>query len=390
MVEILLSDETPVFLYDEKGQRGPISYRQARFLWSTGQVDDHGYYWAGGMPDWKPARDLFPTLPIESDTVVDSGLRLRPIAVERKVNRVLVVDDDLLMREMIGDLLDQEGIFWEKAEDIAPAKILLQEKGLEYFDAIITDYQTITGSGVDLVHWIKQRENALQILLLTAKDDKEVIKSGLRAGVLDFLEKPLRRKNLIPALKTAIQQTVRQREERQAYMELIRQKLAGRTGAVESLMTDLVHRESSLGGLLVKLETALYYSEELEKRNSEVVPGSVEEVSDMPFQGQITDLSLLDLIQLLSQSSKTGELQILSMKKVVLGSIFLMNGRLVHASNSNQKGRQALGSLMECKDGFFCFHYGKKTLEKSLFEDPISILLSLSAEMDQKQKALAA
>jgi len=421
------NDETPVFLFDEKGQVGPIPFRRARELCKSEQVGEEAYFWAGGMADWRPVSDLLlqsRVIPPVLNPLFEKHLLLEGISqpsgsgspttaekseksplapkeerwegqtplsvVQERKSRVLVVDDDMLIREMIGDLLDQQGLLWEKADDIKPACELMEKKGLSYFDAVITDYQTPGGSGVELVRWVKQRENALQILLLTAKDDKEVVKSGLRAGVMDFLDKPVRKKMLLPALELAIRETVRQREERSAYLELIRMKLAGRGGAAESLMTDLVHRESSVGGLLAKLETVMKYSEELEKRNAEVFPGSNVYVSEMPFQGQIADLSLLELSQLLSQSNKTGELQVMSTAKQVLGSMYFAEGRLSHAMQGTVEGKQALARLMGQTTGYFCFHYGRLTSGQTLFEDTTSLLLSISAEMDEKSKAIAA
>lgn len=420
------NDETTVFLFDENGQSGPMPLKKARELWASGNLGEEAYYWAGGMPDWKPVPGLFGNLlkfqplakpdvtpvtstsekalssPAPTQTLASAqGHALvknqptaksqeEPKAPHQRKSRVLVVDDDMLVREMIGDLLDQQGILWEKADDIKPACDILEKKGLSYFDALITDYQTPGGSGVDLVRWVKQRENALQILLLTAKDDKEVVKSGLRAGVMDFLDKPVRRKTLLPAISQAIQETARQREERSAYLELIRMKLAGRGGAAESLMTDLVHRESSVGGLLAKLETVMKYSEELEKKNAEVFPGSNVYVSEMPFQGQIADLSLLELSQLLSQSHKSGELQVLSPSKAILGSIYFSEGRLAHALYGTTEGKEALGRLMNQQTGYFCFHYGKLCPGRTLFEDTTSLLLAISAQMDEKSKAIAA
>jgi hypothetical protein len=110
----------------------------------------------------------------------------------------------------------------------------------------------------------------------------------------------------------------------------------------------------------------------------------------MPFQGQIADLSLLELSQLLAQSNKTGELQVMSPAKTVLGSIYFTEGRLSHAILGSSEGKQALARLIEQKSGYFCFYYGKLTSGQSLFEDTTSLLLSISAGMDEKSKAIAA
>jgi hypothetical protein len=110
----------------------------------------------------------------------------------------------------------------------------------------------------------------------------------------------------------------------------------------------------------------------------------------MPFQGQLADLSLMELTQLLSQSSKTGELQVMSAAKQIQGSIYFAQGNLSHAVQGTTEGKQALSSLMGQRTGYFCFYYGKRSAGQTLYEDTTSLLLAISAEMDEKNRAIAA
>ncbi len=390
MKTITMQDSVLTFTHDKGVQVGPLPYREVMESWKLGKLSGDTFYWQEGMADWKPLKQL-----VEVQLEILPFVSKPPLVVTKNTEssvakRVLIVDDDMIIREMIGDLLETKGIFFEKADDIKTAFAALEKHGLGFFDAVITDYQTPGGLGVDLVRWIKQREHSLQVLLLTAKDDKELVKEGLRAGVFDFLDKPLRKKTLLRAVDEAILKTGQQREERSAYMELIRIKLAGRGGAAESLMTDLVHRESSVSGLLAKLVTIIKYSEELEKKNAEISQSTNVFAASTPFQGQLADLSLLDLMQLLSQASKTGELQVVNAEKEIQGRIYFDKGSMKHALSSNELGRAALSEIMVHDTGTFFFYYGRVIEEQSLFEDTTAILLSISSEMDEKSRALAA
>jgi hypothetical protein len=147
-------------------------------------------------------------------------------------------------------------------------------------------------------------------------------------------------------------------------------------------MTELVHRESNVGGLLAKLETIIKYSEEIAPVNTPV--------TEMPFQGQISDLSLLDLVQLFSQLGKTGEFQIQGHSGETKGLIYLKEGRICHAVQGGLTGYQALFNLMGYRQGYFGFYYGKTTAEETISGGSTAVLLQISSEMDEKEKAVAA
>ncbi len=386
-----INEEEPVFLYDDGVQTGPIPFHEARSYWSKGRFSRDAFYWIQGMEEWRPALHAFghQNIPAQNKGVHEPQVSASQPAAERRP-RVLVVDDDSVLCEIIRDILDSGGIDVETAEDYKPALDLLEQNGFPHYDCVVTDYNMPGGTGVDLARWIKSREHALQVLLLTAHDSKQVVKLGLRAGVCDFQEKPLRRKSFLAALHSAIQQTSRHREERAGYLELIRLKLAGKGAVAEQMMSTLVQRESSLGGLLSKLETIVKYAAQLEEKNSEAFPGTNIYASESPFQGRIGDLSLLELAQLLVQSGKTGELQLVDETRKRMGVIYFLKGKIVHAENGNDSGGKVLTQLMLCPDGYFSFFYGRESKAHTIKGDAISLLLEISSRMDERDGEIAA
>lgn len=275
-------DPDRVFLFIEGTQQGPFDIQTVESLWKQANYPTESWLWSPGMQDWTPIGNL-----------LDSAL---PPAPNTQTDKVLVVDDDPVMLQMVKYILEEEGYEVFSAEDMLPACKLLEQKELDYFDCVVTDYTMPGGTGLDLVRWMKQFNESLQVLLLTAQDDKQLIKSGLRAGIFDFLEKPLDHDVLINSVLRGIEITKKRREERQALMEVIKMRLSGHGMLAEEVIEKIVARESNSTSLLSKLDHIIQYSRKLEDSST----------SASGIKGELGDVSLLDIIQLLSQAGKWG------------------------------------------------------------------------------------
>lgn len=373
-----LLEATPVFLYDGKTQTGPIACREVWAMRARRQLPQPGFFWAPGMPDWLPV-DQLPEAPRHPPAAASapppettpSGKT--PQAPAPREPAVLVVDDDIIMCELISELIRGNHIHVHTATSVKAAQMLVEKLGIEAFDAAITDFEMPDGTGVELVRWLKQRDRALQVIMLTAQDNKEVVKLGLRAGILDFLEKPVRKAALMNALDTAIGQTARQRDERAAFMEMVRQRLVGKGVLAEQVFRELAQREAGLTSLLGKLETISQYSAQLENSPQD---------ADTPFSGKLGDLGVMDIVQMLLQSHKTGELRISLQDRTLAGSVYLEDGNIIHALAGITEGPEALKSLLQCAKGVFSFKSGECPARRSITGSGISALLTASSEID--------
>lgn len=114
---------------------------------------------------------------------------------------VHVIDDDEAMRESLAFLLDTAG-FTAKTYESA-VEFLEQIEALPE-GCIVTDVRMPELSGLDLV----RRLNALglkhPVIVITGHGDVPLAVEAMKAGVVDFLEKPFNDEALLAAIRTAL------------------------------------------------------------------------------------------------------------------------------------------------------------------------------------------
>ncbi|MBT0668018.1 response regulator [Novosphingobium profundi] len=117
--------------------------------------------------------------------------------------KVLVVDDDELMAEVLAIQLEGFGCSVETACDGGHGLARLAEA---HFDMVVTDWQMPGIDGMELVRRARaarRREGYLHILMMTARGDAQAMRSAVEAGVDDFIEKPVEAIKLEFAVETA-------------------------------------------------------------------------------------------------------------------------------------------------------------------------------------------
>ena len=106
---------------------------------------------------------------------------------ERKP-RILVVDDERSLREMLSIVLGREGYEVTTAEGVGAA--LDQIRTGPPPDLLISDLRMPDGSGVDVLRALKERSPASVGLLLTAFASADTAVEAMRLGAVDYLTKP--------------------------------------------------------------------------------------------------------------------------------------------------------------------------------------------------------
>lgn len=101
--------------------------------------------------------------------------------------RLLIVDDELHMRESLARWFMEDGYEVETAGD---AKAALAALGRQSFDAIITDIRMPGMNGVELLKQIKEVDPHATIILVTAYASVASAVEALKAGAYDYLVKP--------------------------------------------------------------------------------------------------------------------------------------------------------------------------------------------------------
>jgi two-component system phosphate regulon response regulator PhoB len=117
--------------------------------------------------------------------------------------KILVVEDETPIREMITFVLEQNGFNAVEACDIEQALAKIHEP---YPDLILLDWMLPGGTGVSLAKKLKQNEYTrnIPVIMLTARSDEDDKVKGFEAGVDDYVTKPFSPKELIARIKAVI------------------------------------------------------------------------------------------------------------------------------------------------------------------------------------------
>ncbi len=107
--------------------------------------------------------------------------------------RVLVVDDDPGILDVVSYALRNEGLDVETAETAVDAERALARP----VDLVILDVMLPGGSGTDLLRRVRAAGNVVPILMLTARDAEVDRVVGLEAGADDYVTKPFSSAELV-------------------------------------------------------------------------------------------------------------------------------------------------------------------------------------------------
>ncbi len=171
--------------------------------------------------------------------------------------RILLVDDEELNREYMGELLAERGYRVETAVDGLDALARLRA---EPFDLLVTDLNMPRLDGLGLLRKLHEEGLEVGALLITAFGSVEAAVEALKLGALDFLEKPAHG-GLGPRLQLAVEQALSRRQllrrtrSLEAALEPGSEELVGQSVAVELLRSKCRKLGPSAKTVLIRGET---------------------------------------------------------------------------------------------------------------------------------------
>jgi two-component system phosphate regulon response regulator OmpR len=115
--------------------------------------------------------------------------------------RVLLVDDDARLRDLLSRYLQEQG-FAIKAVHDAP----MMDRALhrEHFDLIVLDLMLPGEDGLAICRRLRAAENNIPIIMLTAKGDDVDRIVGLEMGADDYLPKPFNPRELVARIQAVM------------------------------------------------------------------------------------------------------------------------------------------------------------------------------------------
>ena len=119
--------------------------------------------------------------------------------------RVLLIDDDPGVSEVIGLLLEREGYRVERAGSV---KAAIERIPAAEFELVVTDLKLPDGTGLDVIAAVRSRRPRLPIMMITSYSSVESAIAALRGGAVDYVIKPFNNEEFLravsPALKTRV------------------------------------------------------------------------------------------------------------------------------------------------------------------------------------------
>ena len=115
--------------------------------------------------------------------------------------RVLVVDDDVDLHELVQVALTRAGYEVAVAPDAFEGLKLLSERS---FDVALLDVMMPGMDGLDMLHRLRETDKDLRVVMMTAISTPHTVVSAMREQVCDFLAKPFDVEELLSAVRSAL------------------------------------------------------------------------------------------------------------------------------------------------------------------------------------------
>jgi DNA-binding NtrC family response regulator len=129
--------------------------------------------------------------------------------VKDRQHKILVVDDDLKMCELLSDILTDEGFSVTTSRDSLKVFGILKK---EEFDVILTDLKMGGMDGIDLLEEVKKEAPLTPVIIMTAYGTIESAIQAMKMGAYDYVLKSDETHELVLVVKRALEQRLLKKE----------------------------------------------------------------------------------------------------------------------------------------------------------------------------------
>lgn len=237
--------------------------------------------------------------------------------------KILIVDDNPNVLKLLNISLSKADYTIVEAEN---GEVAFEVANKEIPDLIISDIMMPQMDGIELCWMIRENSKVplVPFIFLTSFDDSEMEIRGFRAGADEYLNKPIDRKELLERV------------------------------------SDLLDRTQKLKTIENKTE------------------------SKKAFAGDLKDLSIVELVQMLNLNKKSGVLKINS---TVKGEIYLKGGQLIGAKCGNLEGEEAVYEMVTYDEGAFNFEVSDKENPTNIKSGTMNVIMEACRIMDEKRSS---
>jgi FixJ family two-component response regulator len=145
---------------------------------------------------------------------------------------VLIIDDDVAVREALADLLGSIGL---NVRLFASVSDFLKSDLPDRPTCLVLDVRLPGQSGLDLQRELAASSRELPIILITGHGDIRMSVQAMKAGAIEFLTKPIRDQDLLDAIEVGLARD-RARREREAALGTLRERFEALTPREREIM----------------------------------------------------------------------------------------------------------------------------------------------------------
>ncbi len=150
--------------------------------------------------------------------------------------RILIVDDEEAIREIVHSMLTMSGFRCQQAGSGVEALAML-DSGEEY-ELMLSDLMMAEMDGIALLERTKEKYPDMPVVMVTAVHDISVALAALRNGAYDYLLKPFEREQLLAIVRRALENR-RLKVENRLYQTNLESLVSARTDQLRQAMSDL-------------------------------------------------------------------------------------------------------------------------------------------------------
>ncbi|MBV9947671.1 MAG: sigma-54-dependent Fis family transcriptional regulator, partial [Myxococcales bacterium] len=157
--------------------------------------------------------------------------------------RVLVVDDEPGLRDMLSILFRREGLEVTTSAGLSMAREAVLGAP-EPYAVVLTDLLMPDGNGMDLLSLVKERSARTEVIVMTAHGGIDTAIEAMRRGAYDFVTKPFATNELRALVQKALERRAIVAENERLRAQLVRdsgRQLLGHSEGMRRLL-DLVQR----------------------------------------------------------------------------------------------------------------------------------------------------
>ncbi|MGR3803992.1 MAG: nitrogen assimilation response regulator NtrX [Marinibacterium profundimaris] len=164
---------------------------------------------------------------------------------------ILIVDDERDIRELVSDILEDEGYSTRKAgtSDEAMAQINAEAPALLVLDIWLKDSRM---DGIDILKTVKRDNPDVPVVIISGHGNIEIAVAAIKQGAYDFIEKPFNIDQLLVVIRRAMEASRLRRENSSLKRrEVTSAEMIGKSGAFRGLVSQLDKVTKSNGRVML-------------------------------------------------------------------------------------------------------------------------------------------